>query len=154
MVDKALIYLDVPFSSQRELFSFAAADFEKQGYVNKDYLQALLEREEAFPTGMRTAVCGLAIPHVDSQYVLKPGIAFIRVKEPVAFKEMCTNQDVEVKLLFMLLVKDKSKQVSMLSSLMGCFSDAKMLEAFMNAQNKEEVYELLESVTEEKSCKE
>ena len=119
-----------------------------EDYVNEEYLDALKKREEEFPTGIKTQVAGLAIPHVDSKYIKKAGIAVVRLKKPILFQEMCTNNDVDVNLVFMLLVKDKSKQVTTLSALMGCFSNEEALKQLMTG-SKTEIIEELEKILEE-----
>ena len=93
-------------------------------------------------------MAGLAIPHVDSKYIKKAGIAVVRLKKPILFQEMCTNNDVDVNLVFMLLVKDKSKQVTTLSALMGCFSNEEALKQLMTG-SKTEIIEELEKILEE-----
>ena len=41
---------------------------------------------------------------------------------------MCTNEDIKVNMAFVLLVKEKEKQVSLLTKLMGLFSNNDILE--------------------------
>ena len=148
MINEELIYLDMPYSTQDELFEEMSKKFLKLGYVNEEYLDALKKREEEFPTGIKTQVAGLAIPHVDSKYIKKAGIAVVRLKKPILFQEMCTNNDVDVNLVFMLLVKDKSKQVTTLSALMGCFSNEEALKQLMTG-SKTEIIEELGKILEE-----
>ena len=69
-------------------------------------------------------------------------------KNQLLFQEMCTNNDVDVNLVFMLLVKDKSKQVTTLSALMGCFSNEDALKQLMTG-SKTEIIEELEKILEE-----
>lgn len=148
MLNEELIYLDMPYSTQNELFEEMSKKLLELGYVNEEYLDALKKREEEFPTGIKTQVAGLAIPHVDSKYIKKAGIAVVRLKKPILFQEMCTNNDVDVNLVFMLLVKDKSKQVTTLSALMGCFSNEEALKQLMTG-SKAEIIEELEKILEE-----
>ena len=148
MLNEELIYLDMPYSTQNELFEEMSKKFLELGYVNEEYLDALKKREEEFPTGIKTQVAVLAIPHVDSMFYKKAGIAVVRLKKPILFQEMCTNNDVDVNLVFMLLVKDKSKQVTTLSALMGCFSNEEALKQLMTG-SKTEIIEELEKILEE-----
>ena len=142
MLNEELIYLDMPFSTKEELFEEMNKKLLELGYVTEDYLDALKKREEEFPTGLKTQVAGLAIPHVDSKYIKKAGIAVVRLKKPIRFQEMCTNNDVDVNLVFMLLVKDKAKQVTTLSALMGCFADEEALKKLMSGTKTEIMNEL------------
>jgi len=144
MFSKDLIYLDVHFSNNQELFKKMGDEFLKKGYVLPDYTHALMEREEKYPTGIQIGNINIAIPHVDSNHIKKPGIAFIRPSEPIQFKEMCTDKELKVDLIFMLLVKDKSKQVPVLSALMGKFSDEDYL---MSLKNEKDINLLLDKLS-------
>ncbi len=148
MLNEELIYLDMPFSTKKELFTEMNKKFLELGYVNEDYLMALEKREKEFPTGIKTKVIGLAIPHIDSKYIKKAEIAVVRLKKSILFQEMCTNSDVDVQLVFMLLVKDKAKQVTTLSALMSCFANESALKQLMTA-SKAEIIKKLEKILEE-----
>lgn len=102
MFSSETIELDVMTASQDDLFRLIAEKLQGLGYVNSDYLEALTKRESVFPTGINTPVCGLAIPHTESDYIEKQGIAFVRLKETIRFKEMVSNDPVDVKMLFFL----------------------------------------------------
>ena len=54
MLNEELIYLDMPYSTQNELFEEMSKKFLELGYVNEEYLDALKKREEEFPTGIKT----------------------------------------------------------------------------------------------------
>jgi PTS system galactitol-specific IIA component len=137
------ITLDVTAASQDDLFRLIAEKLQGLGYVNSGYLEALTNREAIFPTGINTLVCGLAIPHTESDYIKKQGIAFVRLNETIRFKEMISNDPVDVKLLFFLLVKNKSEQVKFLSDLMGKFSDDTFLTALLVGKDESEILETL-----------
>lgn len=49
MLNEELIYLDMPYSTQNELFEEMSKKFLELGYVNEEYLDALKKREEGFP---------------------------------------------------------------------------------------------------------
>lgn len=139
-----IMRLDVVATSQDELFQVIADHLQKLGYVTTAYLKAITDRETVFPTGLNTSTCGLALPHTDSDYIMQEGIAFVRLKQPVRFKEMVTNEPVDVKLLFFLLVKNKAEQVKVLSDLVGKFSNTVFLSALLTAQDQAEVLGILE----------
>ncbi|MDE8065384.1 PTS sugar transporter subunit IIA [Erysipelothrix rhusiopathiae] len=138
-----LVFLDLEVSSQDELFDVMNQHLLDLGYVNEAYLNALKEREATYPTGLAAPVCSVAIPHVDSNYIHKPGIAFVRVSQPISYKEMVTDNDLEVKLFFFLLVKNKEEQVQILSKLMGTFSDDDFLNQLLQGKSKTEILDIL-----------
>lgn len=143
MFQRELIYLDIHFSDRKDLFTRMGNEFLRKGYVLPEYVDALIEREVKYPTGIQIRNINIAIPHVDSTYIEKPGIAFVRPLEPIEFKEMCTDNELEVGLIFMLLVKDKSRQVPILSALMEKFSDEEYL---ISLKNEKELNALLDKL--------
>ena len=143
MFSSETIELDVMTASQDDLFRLIAEKLQGLGYVNSDYLEALTKRESVFPTGINTPVCSLAIPHTESDYIEKQGIAFVRLKETIRFKEMVSNDPVDVKMLFFLLVKNKAEQVKFLSDLMGKFSDDAFLTALLVGKDESAILETL-----------
>ncbi len=62
---------------------------------------AILQREAQFPTGLPVTPYGVAIPHTDGTYVLKPQLAFASLKNPVVFQEM-GNRSREIQVTFIL----------------------------------------------------
>lgn len=143
MFNEDLIFLDLEVSSQDELFNVMNHHLLELGYVNEAYLDALKEREATYPTGLAAPVCSVAIPHVDSRYIHKPGIAFVRVAQPIAYKEMVSDNDLEVKLFFFLLVKNKDEQVQILSKLMGTFADDVFLNQLLQGKTNKEILDIL-----------
>lgn len=146
MFSTELVYLDKSFEDQRELFEWIAGDLFEKGYVNETYLSAIMKREETYPTGINTLVTGIAIPHTDSVHIAKQGIAFLRLAEPVDFKEMVTNNLVHVKLAFFLLVKEKHKQVEVLSKLMALFSNEQFLNRLLTENDREELLNVFSEI--------
>ena len=83
-----------------------------QGYVRDTFVEAVLEREKSFPTGLPTAEIQVAIPHADVEHVVKPGIAIGILEEPVEFGEMGSeDQKVRVKIICMLAVRQSETLV-------------------------------------------
>ena len=54
MFDERLIFLDVEGEDLKELFEEIAKRLQEQGFVNEQYVEGLLAREPAFPTGLIT----------------------------------------------------------------------------------------------------
>lgn len=144
LVSKELIFLDYEASDKEDLITNMSKYLQEKGYVKETFLEAILKRELVFPTGLRGNNLTIAIPHTDAVHVEKPGIFFTRLKDTVTFKEMGLGvDDVDVKLVFMLLIKNPKEQVSMLSNLMSIFSKEDKVEVLINSKDKEEIYEAL-----------
>ncbi|MGX7059746.1 PTS sugar transporter subunit IIA [Vagococcus humatus] len=145
MFNEELILLNSSVKTQDELFQQVSEYLLKKGYVNEDYEINIKKREATFPTGINTAVCGVALPHTDSEYIEKPGICFVRTQNDVLFKEMVSNEPVQAKLFFFLLVKEKHQQVDVLSSLMGKLSDETFLNTLLILDKNDSVLQLLKT---------
>lgn len=143
MLDERLIDLNVTSITEVELFEKVGLALKDLGFVNDGYINGIKERESKFPTGLITPYLNIALPHSDTQYIENPFIYVVRLDEPVSVKQMGDNQEMEVKHLFFLGIKEPSKQVGLLSMLMSLFQDEKFVTEFKNTNTTKEVYQLL-----------
>ena len=91
--------------------------------VKEGWHNAVLAREQEFPTGLPTPI-PVAIPHTDSMYVKADGIGFFRLKNPVSFGEMgSTDQFIDVQIIIPLLITDHEKQVDLLMTVIAAVQD-------------------------------
>lgn len=109
-------------SNSMDILRQLGAELYRQGYVKESYIDAVIEREKEFPTGLPTKGVGIAIPHADAIHVNEEALILGILKEPVNFTVMGSHNDqVEVQLVFMLAIKDPQMQLNMLKRLMeGC----------------------------------
>lgn len=123
-------YLAVSLSGETDkdvLGQMANAMFEK-GYVNEKFHDAIIKREENFPTGLPTGEINVAIPHTDPEYVNKPAVCLGILNQPVKFNVMgMENEKVEVTILFMLAIKKKEEQLGLLQKLIATCQNQEML---------------------------
>ena len=68
MFDERLIFLDVEGEDLKELFEEIAKRLQEQGFVNEQYVEGLLAREQAFPTGLITQYLNIGLPHSEPAY--------------------------------------------------------------------------------------
>lgn len=121
-----ILFTDV--ESQEELFNVVADYLESINYVTKYYRQALKDREEEFPTGLKvdlkdgSDILFAAIPHTETQYCLVDKIVYVKNHKPLVFKHMinpkehCFVQD------FFFIVNSKNEgQTDILSNLITFF---------------------------------
>ncbi len=143
-VFEELVFLDVEASSTEDLFTSIVPEFENMGYVNDEYLEALLEREKVFPTGLPTVPYCVAIPHTDSKYVLKSGIGVVKPKETIRFKEMgSVDGEVDAKYVFFLIIENGSDHIESLQTLINFVMDDSNMKALDEAFTKEEIAKII-----------
>ena len=126
-----LVFLDMDAPDRSSLFSQLEAKLSPLGYITPDWLEKIEERERKFPTGLATATIGIALPHADG-CVVKPYIAIVKPREPVAFEPMAGVGDtVEASLVMNLGVTRDGGQVEVLQSLMNVFMRDDAVERIM-----------------------
>ncbi|KYO65273.1 PTS sugar transporter subunit IIA [Thermovenabulum gondwanense] len=139
-LEKNLIFIGLDVKDKLEAISQMATKLEDYGYVNNEYKNAVIEREKVFPTGLPTKGVGVAIPHTDIKYVNKSAIAIGVLKNPVLFNVMGNpEENVEVKLIFMLALKEPKLQVNTLRDLVEIFQDENLLAEIVNSDSEEKI---------------
>lgn len=144
-LDTIFIKLDV--DDKKNLLEKLGNTLRDKGYVNEEYTQAVISREENFPTGLNVqGKVKVAIPHADSKLVNCPQIVFASLKKPVYFNSMENPEEqIGVELVFMLAVKDPDKHVAVLQKLMEMFGDEALLNQLACCSTQEEAKSILNS---------
>ncbi len=90
------------------------------GYVKDSFVAATINRESRLPTGLPFLGFNAAIPHTDSEHVIKPGLALATLKNTVTFQNMAfPNGTVDVSLVFLLALEQPKAQIEMLQEIAG-----------------------------------
>ncbi len=126
-----LVFLDAPVTNRCELFSYLRDKLEGEGYLEPGWLEAIEQRERAYPTGLRCETAEIAIPHVDPEFISKPYIAIVKPCKPVEFEHMAQLGDpVQAGLIINLGLKaHNTDQVAVLQALMEIFADPQKTKA-------------------------
>lgn len=139
-----LVELQAEHESSEDVIRHLFEKLHSLHYVKESYLEAVLEREKEYPTGLPLTKTGVAIPHTDSEHVLKPTIAISVLNKPVTFSVMGSpDTKIDVEIVLMLAISDPQKQILMLQRLMAIFQDEQAMEVIKSAQREEEVVNLL-----------
>lgn len=137
---KENIILNKAVGSKEEAIRLTGNILVDKGYVDADYIEKMLEREELTSTYMGNFV---AIPHgtEDSkQFVKKSGISFIQVPQGVDFGEGNI-----VKLLIGIAGKN-NEHLDILSNIAIVCSEEENIEKLVNAKTEEEIIAIFEGV--------
>jgi len=143
--DEDLVVLDQPFSTKEEVVSALAERLFQKGYVYPTYRDAVLTREQSFPTGLPTQPVGVAIPHADPEHCRTPALAVARLPEPVTWGLMGDESEtVQISIVF-LLALTADKQVEFLSQLAELFQTPETLAQMLKFTTAEEVVEFVQA---------
>ncbi len=145
MVKKEIMY-HTNFATSKELFKGATDFLVSKGFATEEFAQALEEREERFPTGLPTRPAS-AIPHSDGTYAKEDVLLCISNETPISFFEMGSKKErsVEVKIIFILLVKDKVTHLEQLQRLIERTKDAAFLVNLQEADSAADFKQIFET---------
>lgn len=139
-----LCFIDWECGSAEELFRRLEAELAPRGLIAPTWLEGILARERAYPTGLRVPTCGLAIPHTDPCHILRPYIAVVRPRVPVTFEAMAGMGDpVPASIVVNLGIVRDGGQVAVLQDLMEIFTDAARAEHVMAQRTPAELAEAI-----------
>ena len=146
-LDKKYIFLHKDFGNKEEVFYFINKILLEDGCVTEEYLPKVLERENCFPTGMELEKINVAIPHIDSKYILKENLFVITSKKGIEFNNAENNgEKLNVKIIFGLLIREHNTHINFLVKLIELFQENDKLEQILESSNKDEVIKILKDV--------
>lgn len=147
IIDPSLMEIDIDLDTKEDVLQKMASNLVREGYVNETYIEAILKREKAFPTGISTEGLGVAIPHTDIEHVIRPAVAVATLKEPVKFFSMEDPEtEVDVKIVFMLAITEPEFQLDILRKLVSLFQNKEMLIELSKVEDAEEMAVVLDRV--------
>lgn len=144
VTQRSLIFSKVDSKDSNEIIHYLAEKLFEAGKVNKDFEQAVKNREKIYPTGLPIGNISVAIPHTDVKYVKQSSLAIATLKEPIEFHNMAKNdENINVKIVVMLAMKEPHSQVDMLQKLMKMFQNQNLLAKISNLTDNDEIYKII-----------
>lgn len=116
------------------------ARLQAGGFVKDSWIQATIEREKTFATGLPTPEVGVAIPHADVEHVVEQAIAVGVLEQQVEFGEMGSpDSTVPVRIVCALAVARSELLVALLQQLVGMFQSPGVLSQTAEARSPAEI---------------
>lgn len=142
--DEELVLLNPECSDKESVIKALASVMARKGLVKGTFVDAVLERERKFPTGLPTKPVGVAIPHADPEHCIVPCLAVARLKEPVRFGLMGdSSSQVDVWMVFLLALTSGNEHMSFLCSLTDLFQNVSLMQELMGADDPNRVATLV-----------
>ena len=152
MLDERLVLLDADVNSAEDCIRLMAGLFEEHGYVKPGYGDAVVKREEEYPTGLPGKEMNLAIPHTNNLLVNRPAVGVIVPRRPVKFAMMGMKETLlPCELIMPLVVQDSKRQIQMLKKMMKIIQDGALLRRIKDSKDKAEILSCLSSLDEEEA---
>jgi PTS system galactitol-specific IIA component len=139
LIPPEFVLVGIEAEDKKEVINQLGSLLKENGYVKDSYIDAVLDREKEFPTGLRTLDVHVAIPHCDVSHCVEAGIAVGVLNSPVEFIEMATDdQLVDAEIVFLLAITKPDQQVVWLSRLVTLFQTPGFLENLKEAKTSKE----------------
>lgn len=123
-----------------EVITYLANYLQEKNYVNEKYCKATLDRERLYPTGLATKPIGIAVPHSNSENVLKQAIIVATINPMVTFTEMGSESSkTEVGVVIMLALKGEDSHLNYLKNIVNFFKIEENVSFFYNLNEKEKI---------------
>lgn len=124
-----------------EAIKAAAQPLLDKGNITPKYVQDMIDIVNINGPYI-VIVPGIAMPHAKNEGgVLKTGISFLKLKNPVSFPE-----EKEVSILFVLAAEDSTGHLELISDLASLLIDEDVMVKFKNASSEAELIELIKTV--------
>lgn len=144
--DQHLCLFNIEAKTKEEILTTMAQMLLSHGIVKQDYLTGILTREQQYPTGLLINSIGFAIPHTDSTKVNQSQICFASLKNPVIFSGMTDDKEqIPVKFIFMLAMKEPHEQVENLQNLIGLFQNEAQIKLLEQCKSINQFISILNS---------
>lgn len=141
-----LIFPELEVNNSSEIMEKMGSSFIREGLCKESYIEALINRESEFPTGIDVNGFGVAIPHTDVSHVNNAAIGIATLKETVKFIQMGTDdEEVETKVVVMLAVDDPNKHLSLLQNILTIIQDKNVLEKLSVSKEANEIIQIIKN---------
>ena len=129
--NKELIYKKESTLKKNEVLAEMAELLRKNGFVKDTYGEALIKREEEYPTGLETGEINAAI----AVGILKNPIDFNKMEEP--------ENSTAVRIIIMLALDSPHGHIDMLGKIIEMIKNRETLNQLVKEDNKEEIYKII-----------
>ncbi len=139
------ILVNVNVKDAQEAIQRLTVALAETGHVTPGFAEDVWKREQTFPTGLPTQPLAVAIPHADPDHVNKSAVCIGVLNAPVRFAQMGTDgsTSLDARLIFLLAVKEREKQVEMIGQLMRLIQTGSLLEDLTQAKDSAEALALI-----------
>ena len=118
----------------------------KAGFVKDTYIDAVVQREKEYATGLQLKDMAVAMPHTAGIHVNVPAVCIAKLAHPVTFYHMGDpDTRVEAEILFMMAIQNPDAQLETLQKVMGVFTNAAAMAEFKAANDKAALYQVAQT---------
>lgn len=143
-LNKDLIFTNIDVTNDIEILKEMGKVLLEKGYVKKSFINAIIEREKDYPTGIETNGINIAIPHADPAHVLIPTLALAVSKKNIKFKRIdAPDKIIMVKAVFMLVIKNEETHLELLKKLMNFVGNNNVMTKICNCNTGDQILDII-----------
>ncbi len=143
-VREDLVLLGVEGETRDEVLCNIAKVLMDKGVAKGTFYEALLQRENEYPTGLPIGEINIAIPHTYPEHINEVAITIAVPKKPVVFRNMGDkDEEILISVILCLTMRKMDDNVKLLPALMGFFADEDNLRALLACKTPAEVISLV-----------
>jgi len=144
LVLEDLILDDLEAGTREEALRRMAEILVQRGFCKQEFVQAILDREAAHPSGLPMPGLKIAIPHTDAEHVNRSALLFARLRKPVEFRSMGSPEEkLEVGMISMFALKEKKLIGDLLETLLTVYQHEEVLAALAGAPDRAAMFSIL-----------
>ena len=116
----------------------------QRGFCKPQFVQAILDREAAHPSGLPMPGLKIAIPHTDADHVNRSALLFARLRKAVEFRSMGSpDEKLQVGMISMFALKEKKLIGDLLETLLTVYQHEEVLAALAGAADRKTMFSIL-----------
>ena len=139
-----LVLVDVEGDTRDEVLKNIAQVIMDKGIAKPSFYEALLQRENEYPTGLPIGELNCAIPHTYPEHINEIAITLAIPKNPVIFQQMGDPSiDVKVSVIVCLTMLKMDDNVKLLPALTGFFADEDNLRALTTIKDPKAILDYI-----------
>jgi PTS system galactitol-specific IIA component len=144
------ILADGKATSAQDAIKWLTHPLIQSGHVASGFAEDVWKREQIFPTGLPTQPLAVAIPHADPDHVNQSAVCIGVLQSPVQFGQMGTDGSLilDARIIFLLAIKEKEKQVGMIQQLITLIQAPTLLEGLITAKTAQAIMDLVRGTLE------
>jgi len=130
-----LVFTQKHFESKKDAILFLAEQPKEKGYVYEIFTNAVVEREEKYPTGLYLGEINVAIPYTETKHVKQSGMAILTLNKSVILNRMDDpSQTILIHIIFLLAVAELNEYIKFLPKFMDNLPNKKVVKRIYNGK--------------------
>lgn len=139
-----LIFPQQEFLCREAVLRFLAKKLVDRNFVEQSFTEAILKREEEYPTGLYLGDTNVAVPHADYHKVKASKVVVCTLKKEVVFKRMDDPaEELPVKMVIMLALNEPHGHLEMLQKIMGLIQNKEIMKDLVQGKSADYIYKIL-----------